>query len=125
MVFVVGEETILEITKNVQNELSNAAINIETVKHTLNECVAVYERLLLCMFLRTLRPSLCVCVYAFECEATPINTVMAHHNFNRTPPSPEKSLPLNQNGLFIQRNRFTINWFIEIAFGSMLYFFVK
>lgn len=26
----------------------------------------------------------CVCGYTFECEATPINTVMAHDNFNHS-----------------------------------------
>lgn len=52
----------------------------------------------------------------FKCEATPINTVMAHHNFYRAACTPENSLRLNQNVLFIQGNRFTVNWFIEIAF---------
>lgn len=87
----------------------------------MNVCVfvCVADVLLLCMFLRTIWSSLyvclCACVCAFECEATPINTVMAHHNFNCTARSPENSLPLNQNVLFIQGNRFTVDWFIEIA----------
>lgn len=84
----------------------------------MNVCVAVYEFLLPCMFPRTLWPSLYVCLRVSApsvCEATPINTVMAYHNFNHTARSPENSLPLNQNVLFIQGNRFTVNWFIEIA----------
>ncbi len=68
-------------------------------------CVSV-QVLALCVF---------VCDCDFECQATPINTVMAHRNLRHTARLPENSFPLNQNVLFIQANRFSVNCFIEIA----------
>jgi len=69
--------------------------------------------------------NLCACVHVCVCEATPIKIVMAHRNFNYTAWSQENSLPVNQSVLFIQGNRFTVNWFIEVASPSCYFFFVK
>lgn len=77
----------------------------------MNVCVRV------CLLLWTLWSSRCVyvCVFVCECEATPINTVMSHHNFNHTAGPPENSLSLNQSVVFTQANRSIVNGFIEIA----------